>query len=552
VTVTSTDAAGNTATDTRSLTVDRGTTVTIGQGNGVGGIEGGDNTINAAEAADGIVITGTAEAGSTVTVNGVPATVAANGTYTATIPAPTADGPLAVTVTSTDAAGNTATDTRSLTVDRGTTVTIGQGNGVGGIEGGDNTINAAEAADGIVITGTAEAGSTVTVNGVPATVAANGTYTATIPAPTADGPLAVTVTSTDAAGNTATDTRSLTVDRGTTVTIGQGNGVGGIEGGDNTINAAEAADGIVITGTAEAGSTVTVNGVPATVAANGTYTATIPAPTADGPLTVTVNSTDAAGNSATDTRTLTVDRGTQVAITGVEGGDDTINAAEAADGIVITGTAEAGSTVTVNGVPATVAANGTYTATIPAPTADGPLTVTVNSTDAAGNSATDTRTLTVDRGTQVAITGVEGGDDTINAAEAADGIVITGTAEAGSTVTVNGVPATVAANGTYTATIPAPTADGPLTVTVNSTDAAGNSATDTRTLTVDRGTQVAITGVEGGDDTINAAEAADGIVITGTAEAGSTVTVNGVPATVAANGTYTATIPAPTADGPLP
>jgi hypothetical protein len=65
-------------------------------------------------------------------------------------------------------------------------------------------------------------------------------------------------------------------------------------------------------------------------------------------------------------------------------------------------------------------------------------------------------------------------------------------------VTVNGVPATVAANGTYTATIPAPTADGPLTVTVNSTDAAGNTATDTRTLTVDRGTHVTITGVEGG------------------------------------------------------
>jgi hypothetical protein len=42
-------------------------------------------------------------------------------------------------------------------------------------------------------------------------------------------------------------------------------------------------------------------------------------------------------------------------------------------------------------------------------------------------------------------------------------------------VTVNGVAAIVAANGTYTATIPAPAAgtDGPLTVTVNSTDAAG-------------------------------------------------------------------------------
>jgi hypothetical protein len=40
-----------------------------------------------------------------------------------------------------------------------------------------------------------------------------------------------------------------------------------------------------------------------------------------------------------------------------------------------------------------------------------------------------------------------------------------------------------------------------------------------------RGTQVAITGVEGGDNTINAAEAAGGIVITGTAEAGSNVLV---------------------------
>jgi hypothetical protein len=104
----------------------------------------------------------------------------------------------------------------------------------------------------------------------------------------------------------------------------------------------------------------------------------------------------------------------------------------------------------------------------------------------------------VDRGTTVAITGVEGGDNTINAAEAADGIVITGTAEAGSTVLVNGVPATVAANGTYTATHPGSGRGRPARVTVTSTDAAGNTATDTRSLTVDRGTTVTITGVEGG------------------------------------------------------
>src|SRR4028119_524427 len=59
---------------------------------------------------------------------------------------------------------------------------------------------------------------------------------------------------------------------------------------------------------------------------------------------------------------------------------------------------------------------------------------------------------------------------------------------------------------------PAPAPDGPLAVTVESTDAAGNTATDTRTLTVDRGTTVAIGGAEGGDDTLNAAEAAGGRV----------------------------------------
>jgi hypothetical protein len=70
-------------------------------------------------------------------------------------------------------------------------------------------------------------------------VAANGTYTATLPAPTADGPLAAR-DATIAAGNTATDTRSSRWTRHHGCDHGR-------RGGDNTINAAEAADGIVIT-----------------------------------------------------------------------------------------------------------------------------------------------------------------------------------------------------------------------------------------------------------------------------------------------------------------
>ena len=123
--------------------------------------------------------------------------------------------------------------------------------------------------------------------------------------------------------------------------------------------------------------------------------------------------------------------------------------------------------------------------TLAAPAQDGAFPVNVLSTDAAGNTATDSRTLTVDRVTQVAITGVEGGNDTINAAEATGGIELSGTAEAGSTVVVNGVNATVAANGAWTVTLAAPAQDGAFPVNVLSTDAAGNTATDSRTLTVD-------------------------------------------------------------------
>jgi hypothetical protein len=166
----------------------------------------------------------------------------------------------------------------------------------------------------------------------------------------------------------------------------------------------------------------------------------------------------------------------------------------------------------------------------------GPLAVTVTARMRRGNTRDSTQTLTVDRGTTVRITGVRAATrPTDQRGEAADGIVITGTAEAGSTVTVNGVPATVAANGTYTATIPASGRGWPAGRHVTSTDAAGQHRDRDPDLTVDRGTTVAISRrVRRRRQHDQRGEAADGIVITGTAEAGSTRTVNGVPATVAA------------------
>ena len=235
-------------------------------------------------------------------------------------------------------------------------------------------------------------------------------------------------------------------------------------------------------------------------------------PAGDGPLTVTAVATDAAGNTATATRVLTVDTlAPAVAITTIEGGDDLINAAEAAGGVTVSGTAEIGSTLTVDGVPVTVDAGGAWTTSV-TPAGDGPLTVTAVATDLAGNTATDTRVLTIDTlAPAVAITTIEGGDDLINAAEAAGGVTVSGTAEIGSTLTVDGVPVTVDSSGAWTTSV-TPAGDGPLTVTAVATDAAGNTATDTRVLTIDTAPPaVAITTIEGGDDLINAAEAAGGV-----------------------------------------
>ena len=104
------------------------------------------------------------------------------------------------------------------------------------------------------------------------------------------------------------------------------------------------------------------------------------------------------------------------------------------------------------------------------------------------NSSTATTNLTVDTiAPTVAITTIEGGDNLINATEAAGGIQISGTAEIGSTLTVNGSAVTVDGTGHWTTSL-TPAGQGTLVVTAVATDAAGNSSTATTNLTVDNKT----------------------------------------------------------------
>ena len=492
--VTATDSFGNATVITDTLVVD--TVNTIGFNSVTT-----DNVVNGAEATAGFVISGSSQAGATVviTLQGVTKTVTAGadgkwsfdfaagqltaGEYTATVSA-----------TSTDSAGNVKTATHSFTVDTTTNVSLG-------VVATDDVVNAAEAGAGVTLSGTGQAGSSVKVewNGqtLTGTVGADGKWAVNF-ATVAGGTYATTaiVTATDAAGNTATTTRAVQVDTEISVSIDASQA-----GGDNIVSALERSGTLVLTGRAEAGARVevTFEGVTRVVTANGAgvWSANYapgeyPAGTYD--ATISVKATDAAGNTATATRTIDVD--TEVVpfakSTDSTGTDKVLNGTEAAAGLTVTGVVEPGSTVTVKlgtgaTVNATVAADGSWTAVIPAgqiPAGEGTASLQIKATDHVGNTSVLNETVKIDTlVNNLTRTGTIAGDGVINETEAAAGVLFQGTVEANSTVVVTltggaSRTITVGADGKWSATFAEaelPQGTGTGTVTVHATDAAGNT-----------------------------------------------------------------------------
>ena len=541
------------------------------------GVESVGHVVNGAELSGGVTLTGTGEAGATlaITIGQVTrnVTVSENGTWAATWQAGTlAEGEYSsdVTIVATDSFGNTTTVTDVLVVD-----TIAELSLVTATVEGDGVINAAEAADGVTLTGSAQPGSTVevTFNGVtqPAMVDGSGGWSATFPPsaiPTGETQVTVTAVATDPAGNSSTASGTVTVD--TLVNTLQFTSTSG--GPDGVINAAEAASGLVVTGITEPGSSVVVTMEDATatavVAANGAWTATLPSE-AITPGTystqVTATAIDAAGNTRSINQAVDVDTEASVlTIAGPIEGDDVINGVEASDGVVLSGNSDPGAlvSVTMNGVTHQAVANGAgvwqaFFAANEIPQGTYQAQITATTTDAAGNTATASDTVQVDtRVDNLSLSSdpIEG-DNIINAAEQSDGVVLTGTTEPGSTVLVtmgtHTVQAIVDAQGNWHA--PFTPAQVPLgeyitNVSVTATDLAGNVASVSDTVRVDTlVNQLSIQDTVTEDDVISGAEARDGISLGGQVEAGSTVMVdfNGtvLAAAVDAQGNWSLTIP---------
>ncbi|MGM8810553.1 Ig-like domain-containing protein [Enterobacter cloacae] len=585
VTASVTDAAGNTGTGTHSVTVDTGLPSvnfnTISDDNVLNAVEKGQDlnvSGTSANLAEGTVVT--------VTLNGknYTATTAADGTWSLTVPAADLAGlgqaNYTLNATATNGVGNSVSNSANLLVDTALpTVTINT-------VAGDNVINAAEVAAGQTISGTvanAEAGNTVTViiggNSYTATVQSDLSWSVSVPESVltalGNGDLTVSATVTNGHGNTGTGERDITIDANL-----PGLRVDTVAG-DDVINSIEHGQNLIVTGSSDglaAGTTftVTLNGktYAASVLADGTWSAAIPAADvgalAAGTVTVTVAGQSAAGNPVTISHDVTVDL-TAVAISiDTIAADDVINAAEKGADLVLSGSTsnvEENQTVTVTfggkSYTATVDADGNWTATVPsadlAGLKDGDASVQVSVTNAHGNSASAGREYSVDATAPGVTIDTVAGDNVINGSEASAGVTVSGTttAEAGQTVTVTlggkTYTATVANDGTWTLDVPATDlaalGQGALTVTASVNDNAGNHGQTTHTLTVDTVAPAVTISTVADDDIVNNAEQLAGQTIRGTttAEQGQTVTVsfNGhsYQATVAADGTWSVFVP---------
>ena len=439
VTITATDASGNAATSTITVTVDDNIAPSITTLSSIA-----DVALNANGAAS-------------ISMNDVVSSVTDNcGAPTVTITPNTFScselGGNTVTVTATDASGNTTTQQATITVV-------------------DNTAPSITAVSGsVTVVLDASGSATIATSDVVSSTADNCTSTPTVSITPnvfgcADlGSNTVTITATDASGNTSTATKAITV---------VDNAAPSIVASNTTITLD--ANGVAVLPNATASATDNCSAAPSIAYSQTTFTC------ADlGANTVTITATDASGNAATSTITVTVDDNIAPSITTLSSiADVALNANGAAS-------------ISMNDVVSSVTDNcGAPTVTITPNTFGcgdlGTNTVTITAADASGNSTTSQVTLTVVDNSAPSIATVSG---TVTVVLDANG--------AGS-VAQSDVVASVTDNCTasLTVTLSATSFDcsdlGSNTITITATDASGNVKTATKTVTVVDNTAPTIT-----------------------------------------------------------
>jgi hypothetical protein len=319
---------------------------------------------------------------------------------------------------------------------------------------------------------------TVTIAGQTLTATPSGGAWSATSAILANGTYPVVASATDGAGNKSSATQQLTVDTVPPgVTIDGGPFVTTNDPTPTIAGTSDVAPGTVIRVTVDS------QNLTALAQSAGTWNVT-PTALTDGTRTVTTAVTDPAGNQSTVSQVLTVDT-VAPAVTIAGGANALTNNATPS----ISGTADVafGTTVTVTLADQTltglVQGGGAWSVTAAA-LSDGPHRVVMSVSDAAGNPARSTQTLTVD--TVAPVVAINGG---ATATTKNLDPTITGTSNAapGTIVTVSIARQTITtllqANGTWNAT-PSAVGEGTWRIVASAPDPAGNVGSARQLLTI--------------------------------------------------------------------
>ncbi len=502
ITVTATDAAGNSISVVRAIRKD-----------------GTPPALTVTQPAEGMItnsalvtVSGSVGDSTTVTllINGTHVTVGANGSYTTQVPL--SEGQNTISVSVTDAAGNTTTLSRHVIKDT-VPPSLTLSNPVNGTVTNQTSISV----EGMTSDSTTV---TVKVNGISVSVGSEGAFSTNVAL--VEGNNVITVAATDAGSNTTTVTRTVRRDA-TPPTLTVTNPVNGIITNQTTVSV----NGSVHDSTAV---TLTMNGVPVTIGGAGSFNTQFSL--IEGINTITFIATDAAGNFFTITRTVRKDATVPtLAISSPIDGTTTNESTILVEGTVYDSTTV---TITINGTTVSVSPVGAFTYSFSL--AEGTNVITVVATDAAGNSSTVSRTVNKSSvPPAITITFPVDGNITNQTA-----VTVSGTVTSANTaqLTVNGTSVTIGAGGSFSTSVTL--VEGTNTITIIATDGAGNTTLVVRTVRKDSTPpSISLTQPTQGFVTAQSSVTAQGVVSDSTAV---TVTANGVPVSVGAGGAFSAAV----------
>lgn len=445
-----------------------------------------------------VIVQGMTEVLSYVIINGVVADVYFDGGFEATVPLDK-EGKNTLTVSVTDKGKNERWASINVTRDTITpelTMTAPEQNAI------FNKM-------AVVIKGTTEPGANLTVLGKVVTVAQDGSWNTTVTY-TKEGPNSVTVVSRDMAGNSVSMSRTFIIDiTPPNLIIGRPL--------NNTLTKNPSME---VSGSVEKDCTVNVNGKKI-IYDGSLFSATVEL--VDGTNVITVTATDVAGNS--NTVKVTVVRDSTPPALDVKSPTDNLRTSKFS--IIVNGTTEKGAIVKINSIEVPNK-NGTFSDTVFLN--DGSNKITVEATDAAGNTATKVRKVFKEAG---------GTADPVTVTSPANGTVVSGSSVtlSGSLnelgiLTVNGQRVTADTNDNFEYTVNLN--EGKNNIALTLTDSFGNNFTLTWTIIRDTTPpEITITSPKSKVDQAN-------VLVQGKTEPGATVTVNGLMVYVSATGDFTA------------